>query len=84
MNNNDKAAHDDLFVSMILFAACVFATNRNWLESDWWGLFGTVVGATLCVLWFSLRVYHLTRKDETFQESDDLESSRKRFQDLED
>ena len=66
ISNGEKAAHDDLFVSAALIGIGLYASNINWVESDWLGLFGTVMLTAFGGLLLAVRTYHLTHKDEVF------------------
>ena len=63
---SESMAYDDIFFSVVLAVIGVYASGVNWNESDWWGLFDTVMLTLFSLLWFSARVYHLTHKDEVF------------------
>ena len=63
---SEQMAYDDVFVTVVLIGIGLFATRENWLESDWWGLFGTVMLTLFSGLWLAARIYHLTHKDEVF------------------
>lgn len=62
----EKMAHDDVFFSLVLIGVGLYASHVNWLESDWWGLFGTALLTAFGALWLSVRIYHLTHKEEVF------------------
>jgi hypothetical protein len=66
MNNNEQMAMDDVFFSIIVVAIGIYASVINWIESDWFGLFGTIILALFGCLWLGMRIYHLTHKDEVF------------------
>ena len=65
-STSEQMAHDDVPFSIIIIVIGVFATHKNWIESDWWGFFGTIVLTAFGVLWLTARIYHLTHKDEVF------------------
>lgn len=67
----EKAAIDDLFFSLVLMAIGLYATHKNWLESDWWGFLGTALLTLFGGFWLAVRIYHLTHKDEVFGEEDE-------------
>lgn len=66
MSNGEKMANDDIFFSLCLAAMGIYFSIQNFNESDWLGFFGTMILALLGGLWFGLRVYHLTHKEEVF------------------
>lgn len=63
-----KMANDDVPMSIILTLIGVYATHKNWVESDWWGFAGTILLTLFGLLWLGSRIYHLTHKDEVFGE----------------
>ena len=63
---SEKMAHNDIFFSLVILGMGIFFSYKNWLESDWLGMAGTLLLALFGGLWFAARVYHLTHKDEVF------------------
>ena len=67
---SEQMAHDDLFFSIALIGIGIYASNINWVKSDWWGLFGTALITIFGIFWLYARIYHLTHKDEVFGPQD--------------
>jgi hypothetical protein len=68
-STSEQMAGDDIFFSTVLIGIGLYASNLNWNESDWLGLFGTIMLTLFGVLWLGVRIYHLTYKDEVFRNS---------------
>lgn len=69
MNNKsieERMATDDIFFSTVIVFIGIYASIENWQESDWIGLFGTALLFLFGVLWLSIRIFHLTHKEEVF------------------
>jgi hypothetical protein len=62
----EQMAYDDVFFSIVIIGIGLYGSRLNWIESDWWGLTGTILMTGFGGLWLAARIYHLTHKDEVF------------------
>ena len=65
-STRERVAYEDVFFSIALVWVGFYYSLKNWVESDWLGLFGTTLLLVLGGLWLAVRIYHLTHKEEVF------------------
>ena len=66
MTPSEKAAHDDIFFSIIVCILGGSVIYNNWIESDWLGFAGGIFLSLFGFGWLLLRINHIRNKEKVF------------------